>query len=214
MYYLKVLNIKDDILTVKIDKPLNKDYLKLVSANSPPILKADVLDTRVLSTEQRKLIYSLIRDISNFTGYLQEETKSILKIGFEEKTGIENISFSDCSKTDAKLFINYLIDLVIELKIPLKKRYKYLLEDNYFYYKCLVNRVCCVCGKTHADIAHVETVGMGRDRRHIDHEKHSFMSLCREHHVEQHKIGISSFISKYHIIPVRLTTEDIHKLKI
>jgi hypothetical protein len=78
-------------------------------------------------------------------------------------------------------------------------------------YMLTINRACWICGK-HADIAHVEAVGAGRDRNKIDHTKHRFMALCRSHHNQQHVMGINSFMQRYHIKPIQLEKSDLKKL--
>lgn len=51
---------------------------------------------------------------------------------------------------------------------------------------------CLVCNRDHADRAHVRTRGSGGGD-----EPENIMPLCRLHHIEQHKIGIITFIEKY-----------------
>ncbi|MGV3043490.1 putative HNHc nuclease, partial [Staphylococcus rostri] len=49
------------------------------------------------------------------------------------------------------------------------------------------------------DLAHLEAVGRGRDRTKINHYGNKVLALCRDHHTEQHTIGIKSFNEKYHL---------------
>ncbi|MGV3043505.1 putative HNHc nuclease, partial [Staphylococcus rostri] len=49
------------------------------------------------------------------------------------------------------------------------------------------------------DLAHLEAVGRGRDRTKINHYGNKVLALCRDHHSEQHVIGIKSFNEKYHL---------------
>jgi hypothetical protein len=51
---------------------------------------------------------------------------------------------------------------------------------------------CIICGKSNADKAHIKTKGSGGPD-----DDSNIMFLCRIHHVEQHKIGIITFIEKY-----------------
>lgn len=51
---------------------------------------------------------------------------------------------------------------------------------------------CLVCNRDHADRAHVKTRGSGGGD-----EPENIMPLCRLHHIEQHKIGIITFVEKY-----------------
>lgn len=55
------------------------------------------------------------------------------------------------------------------------------------------SRTCAVCGTKGCDPAHIKTVKSG------GHDTEwNVMPLCRQHHTEQHTIGIISFIEKYH----------------
>ena len=208
----KIKQVSNKQLLIESDKEINKDFIDLISNNRQLKAHIDIQDNRLITHEQRKLIYSLIRDISNFTGHDVLEIKELSKLRYELLEAGKYISFENCSKSEATDFIHMLIDLVMELDVPLGREYEYLLQDNYFFYKCLKYRKCCICGKNNADIAHVETVGIGRDRKEIDHSKHHFMSLCRTHHQEQHTIGINTFIEKYKVIPIKLGYDDIVKL--
>src|SRR5699024_11006127 len=74
---------------------------------------------------------------------------------------------------------------------------------------CLKNRLC-VLGGEHADIADYCDVSAGRNQKKINHVCNYIMTICREHHTEQQKMGIKSFFMKYHIKPIKVT-EDIAK---
>lgn len=62
-----------------------------------------------------------------------------------------------------------------------------------------VNRNCVICGKPNADLAHYEAVGRGFNRNKMNHYDKHVLALCREHHNEQHNIGVKSFDKKYHL---------------
>ncbi|MDT2451139.1 putative HNHc nuclease, partial [Enterococcus avium] len=38
--------------------------------------------------------------------------------------------------------------------------------------------------------------------------------LCRTHHQEKHQIGIAAFKNKHHVIGIKLSQEEIKKLRI
>ncbi len=88
-----------------------------------------------------------------------------------------------------------------------------MLENNKWFYYCLKYRKCCICGK-HADVCHIEVVGMGRNRQKINHETFIFYAGCRQHHQEEHQIGTKNFLNKYQIKPVKLNVEERKKLNI
>lgn len=119
----------------------------------------------------------------------------------------------NATKSTARQWVNFLIEFVLANNVPLPKIYEYLLQENAWFYQCLKYRRCCICLEQ-ADVAHVETVGMGRNRRKINHSDYRFMALCRRHHSEQHTIGLTEFLEKYVIILVKLNDEDRKKLHI
>lgn len=51
---------------------------------------------------------------------------------------------------------------------------------------------CLVCGVPDVDVAHIKTRGSGGGN-----DDDNVMHLCRDHHTEQHKIGIVTFVEKY-----------------
>jgi len=57
---------------------------------------------------------------------------------------------------------------------------------------------CIICGK-HADIHHLDAIGMGNNRKGYDDSNSRKIGLCREHHSEAHAIGVLKFQQKYHL---------------
>ena len=75
---------------------------------------------------------------------------------------------------------------------------------------CLKYRYCTVChSKQNLQINHEDTVGVGNDRRHIDHRGHRLECLCARHHTEFHSIGAVQFYNKYHFHGILLDTEQV-----
>lgn len=60
----------------------------------------------------------------------------------------------------------------------------------------LKNRPCLICGFIPSDICHVKTRGSHSLGDDINKEW-NLMPLCRNHHQEQHRIGIITFINRY-----------------
>lgn len=107
-----------------------------------------------------------------------------------------------------------ILDFIFENDIPFREGYEIAPQNQeYYFYKCVMARKCCICGKP-ADICHIETVGVGRNRRKIDHTKHTFYAGCRKHHSEEHQIGTQNFLNKYQIIPTKLNAESVKQLGI
>ena len=67
---------------------------------------------------------------------------------------------------------------------------------------CLKLKICCVSGRSDADIHHANKIGMGNDRTKVDHSNYRRMPLCRELHIECHAIGQEAFNAKYHVVGV------------
>ncbi len=156
-------------------------------------------DGRTISNEQRRKAYALIDCISEWTGYDRQDAKSWMKSLYFAKTGEESISLKDCSVTEAREFINVMIQFSIENGIPLNEPGVNLTDDisRYLYY-CLVNRKCCICGAP-ADIHHVRRIGMGANRNKIDDSDYPKEALCRFHHTVCHNESQETFDKRYHI---------------
>lgn len=157
-------------------------------------------DGRHISNEQRKKIYATVRDICEHTGYLPEEQKEWLKYLHISRTGCEYFSFSNCSMDTAREFINTMLDYCIEEGIRLTDNPLYRTDDlDHYLWYCIKKKVCCITGKPHADLHHVDAVGRGFNRRKVDDRKKRKMCLCREKHNEYHTIGAEAFYEKYHV---------------
>ena len=156
-------------------------------------------DGRMISALQRKKAYATIRDISDYTGYLPEQQKEWLKYLHIERTGADYISLSDCTMDEARGFINTILEYAIEEGIPLSDLAINRTDDigKYLYY-CIKHKKCCICGRP-GEIHHVDTIGMGNDRRKLDDLDHRKMCLCRNHHTIAHSRGMTAFEKMYHV---------------
>lgn len=172
-------------------------------------------DGRRISSEQRKKIYALCRDISDYTGHDVEDLKeNILKVGFMIKEDRDYFSLSDVDMTTARYFIEYILEFCFEWDVPLNEKTVALArEANNYLYLCLRYRRCAICGR-YADIHHVDAVGYGRNRNKVDHTKLRMIALCREHHQETHTIGWLTFRSKYHVEGILLNEKSLKELGI
>ena len=139
-------------------------------------------DGRHISAEQRKKAYATIRDIADYTGYLPEEMKQILKYQHMIRTGDAYFSLSNCSMDTAREFINTILEFALEEGIPLSENAIERTDDigKYLYY-CIMHKKCAICGKD-GEIHHEDAIGMGNDRRRIDDSGYKKICLCRMHH--------------------------------
>ncbi|MFD1418432.1 putative HNHc nuclease [Companilactobacillus keshanensis] len=214
-FYAKLQGIIGNKISAVLDDDVNISRLQKLSGNKQPTIEVEFSDGRSISVDQRKKIYALIGEISNWSGYMiADEAPQVMKWQYLMQTGKDMFSLSDCTMTQANNYLSWLLDFCFNNDIPFKTRTWDMLPNDFaMQYRCLTHRKCCICGKS-ADVAHFETVGMGRNRHHIDHGNYHFMALCREHHMEQHRIGIKEFLQKYHIKPIKLDSDDRKKLRI
>ena len=200
---------------VKPIEPLNLDHIETVSGSKDEFyIDWELADRRKLRAKQRRLFFALINDIVQWSVMPLEYIKDMFYLQYSEYTGRE-ISLSDNSKTsvsDVNTLIDLVIDFMFEWNVPFKEGYKQLpREEQYFIYQCCRHRKCLVCGDS-ADIHHLDTVGMGVDRRKVDHTQKHVMPLCRTHHENYHQLGAEKFAELYHV-PVNGIKLDAGTLK-
>jgi len=160
-------------------------------------------DGRHISAEQRKKTYATINDIAAYTGEVPEVMKEWLKYLYIYRTGAEYFSFSRCSMDTAREFINVILDYALEMGIPLMDFALDRTDDiGHYLYACLKLKKCAICGRP-GEIHHVDTIGMGNDRRTLDDSQHRKICLCRIHHTEAHTTGFESFSNKYKVYGIK-----------
>lgn len=203
-----------------IEQP-NLEHLANINDGNVQGIPVEVkfIDKRKVSALQRNFYFALLGDIVNWSGEDKEIVDEYFHNLYWEKNCGEEISLKDGSKnsmSDAKQLIDYVIDFIFDNEVPVKQGYELLpRNEEHFQYQSVTHKNCLICGQ-HADIHHIDTVGMGRDRTKVDHTKHRVMALCRIHHTEYHKIGPNEFCKKYHLTTpgIKLSEEDLKKLNI
>jgi hypothetical protein len=177
-----------------------------------PNLSDEVLvlwkDKRGITSEQRRKAWALMTEIADYQGQSKEDVYAEQKTAFTLKhleiLQGELFRLSSATVTSARAFITMLIEIVLEYGIPTKEPLYGLCDDiERYVYACLMNKKCAVCGKK-TELHHYDHVGMGRNRREIDHIGMRAYPLCREHHEEIHLIGERAFDEKYHLIPIEI----------
>ncbi|EGQ2960443.1 hypothetical protein EAF38_00830 [Staphylococcus pseudintermedius] len=177
----------------------NKDLLILDNGLDVEV-EVKPIDPYAITDKQRRKIFALCNDIEEYTGQPREYMRYMFMDYVSFVEGYERLSLSNCSRTQAKQVIEVILDWVFYNNVPLNYKTSDLLKnDKAFLYWATVNRNCVICGKSHAELAHYQAVGRGRNRRKIEHTGNKVLALCSHHHREQHNIGIDSFNDKYHL---------------
>ncbi|CAJ1227097.1 hypothetical protein LZY01_23650 [Levilactobacillus zymae] len=189
---------------------------RLIEKNIGQLVEVRFDDGRHITADQRRKVYAMISEVDRWCGnYIPELTKGQLKRMYALRKGLyENFSLSDCSIETASRFIEFLLEFCFENNIPFASQTVDAIREQYGWdIQCLKFHRCMICGRP-ADIAHVHAVGIGRNRNHISHVGNSVMALCRDHHQEQHRIGIKTFMQKNQLKGVRVTPEIAEMLQL
>lgn len=188
-----------------VDKPpINATDDLLLECGNELEVNMQKVDNRYITDQQRKFIFALCKDFSDYTGYDKEEARDMLQTANAQAKGIDVKSLSNCDMTYANGLIDYIITYFISNDIPFNantiRENQYTFDEKQTYIMAL-KRVCVVCGQIHADIHHVDHIGNGFNRNKISHIGKRALPLCRAHHAEVHSIGEQKFLQKYHLSP-------------
>lgn len=195
----KILKYDGETLLIKPLEPIDREMLQ----KQVDTIEIRLTDGREISAEQRRKIFALLRDISNWCGHEPEYIRQYTEFEFRLKNGLKPFSLSDCNKSTARDYISYLIEFCFIHCVPSRDTLLNRTDDiSKYLYQCIEHRRCAVCNKP-SDIHHIDTVGMGRDRDTIIHKGMEVIALCREHHTQGHTEG-QSFLDKYHIYGIKL----------
>jgi len=198
------------------DESANK-FMATYQLFKQTLIEIQVRDDREISAQQRKFIYALFRDISNWSGDMPEYVKQLFKMWFEEFKDVDEFSLRDVEKSVAAELITFMLDFVAEHDVPLKFKPLDALEPDdikHWEYMSLINGFDVIDGSKPVELAHGEhAVGMGRDRNAISNVGNTVFSLSHAHHMELHRVGLPEFKSKYHINGVLVTPEILRELE-
>lgn len=160
------------------------------------------VDPRQARPKQRRLFFALLQDIWAWSGEPVEWLKAYFYSRYTIRTNGKMISLADGTEntvSDASYLIDDVIEFVFQFGVPVKQGYELLPRDeDQFQFRCVKYRRCLICGK-HADIHHVDEIGSGRNRSHLDHTQFRLAALCREHHQEAHQLGLAEFLKRHHL---------------
>lgn len=187
----------------KLTHKPNLDHIETVSGSTDEYYTySELADTRKARPQQRRFFFALLSDIYTWSGMPTDFLKNLFYLQYESYTFGKQISLSDTTESsvsDANQLLDLVIDFMFECHVPFKEGYKLLpREQEYYLFQCCRHRVCMICGNR-ADIHHVDVIGAGLNRTHVDHTKRHVMALCRVHHSEIEQIGSVAFSAKYHV---------------
>lgn len=220
-----VIKVVGQDVTVHFDEEM--DVMKLTRymiEGQRPTVGIIISDQRSFSVEQRRKWWALLGDFAEYTGYVNpkkqdlDEAAFVVKTEFVRETGGEWFSWSDKSPmtmSEASKVLDFLIDYMIERDIPFATKTWDSIKDDYAVQMlALKKRMCVICMAPDAQVAHFNAVGMGRNRNKLIASDFLYMSLCSKHHMEQHNVGIKTFMQMHIVKPVKLTDQQIREFGI
>ena len=200
------------------DEESANQFLSTFQLFKQTLVEIQVRDDREISAQQRKFIYALFRDISNWSGDLPEYVKQVFKMWFEQWKDLDEFSLRDVEKSVAAGLITFMLDFVAEHNVPLSFKPLDALEPEdvaHFEYACLMNKCCVICGKKPSELHHIDTVAAnGGYRAKINHLGLRAAQLCTIHHEEAGRLPPETFLSKYHINGIKIDERiaKVHRL--
>ena len=214
----KIVDADSGFLTIRV--PYTPEYVRQDMEKVIVFLP----DGRKHSINQHGKVWALIGEIALWAGYKASESSQVnamLKRDFLiqrfdqlSAAAIKSFSMSDVDVSTASLYIDWLVEFVLENNIPTKRPVTDLCEDiQQTVYAAMMHRRCIVCGQR-ADLHHVDRVGMGNDRREICHIGMRALPLCRTHHQEAHQHGDRVLCEKYHMEPVVIDERVAQKYRL
>lgn len=201
----KIIGYDGSQLLLKPDLPIDRELMQKNIGS----VEIRLNDGRSISNEQRRKIFGIIRDIANWSGHDPDgyadpyAIRPFLQLDFCLKSDCECFSLSDVDMTTARHFLTYLIEFCFSHCVPTRDTLLNQTDDiGKYLYLCLEHRKCAICNK-HAEVHHVDRIGMGRDREKIVHIGLKAIALCRAHHDEAH-LDEKTFFEKYHVYGIKL----------
>lgn len=205
----EIIEHKGDIITVKLFDKLTEENKKVYDRNGRLFAVVELFDPDSITQSQRSHYWALIGDMEFYTGMGIEYWDARMKLGFMHHQMLDelpSVAINGMSKARASLFLEFIIIYCIQKGIPFRKNQFYLpRESSNFLYWMTNTGGCIICGDLDSDLHHATNlVGMGNDRSKKKHWESTFMSLCRTHHNEAHNLGLTDFMAKHLVKPIKL----------
>lgn len=168
-YLAKIIKVEGNRLTLELKDELNIARLKTIFDGYDGERQAEIFikDPRGFTVEQRRFTFALMQDIYIYTGEPLESLKDVFYWQFRYFTG-KNISLSNQSENtvdEVSTLDELILDFIFANDIPFREGYEIPPQnEQYFFYKCVTNRTCCICGKKNADIDHFDKASLGKTK--------------------------------------------------
>src|SRR5690625_3926036 len=151
-YFSRILGVKENdkgtYLMLHIPEEQVQRKITKYRNNSTITAEVRINDNRTITPDQRKKIFATIRDISDFTGDHPEDLRAWLLYDYCIKTGEMPFSLSNCSISQAREFITFIIDFILKEDIPLSDSALRRTEDiDRYLWGCIKYKKCAICGK-------------------------------------------------------------------
>ena len=213
----EIINRDGDELTIKLFDELTDEDIDRYKIGERLFAVVELFDPDSITADQRKQLYALFGDMEDYTGNTLESWESLMKLKFMHHEFLDefpSLATNQMTKTMAGKFIEFVIIYCIQNGIPFRKDQVYLpRESSKYIYWATITRHCVVCGQQHADLHHATNlVGSGGNRRTHDHWNSTFLALCRNHHNEAHNLGLTEFMKKYLVKPIKLKRNELKRL--
>lgn len=180
-------------------------------------VRVELADGRSRTPEQLRKAWAIMSDIAIWqSGDKRDAKEDVYKplaakfsADVQQSLSKQLFHLSTADVTTAREFISFLIEICLEYDIPMSRPLGELSDDiDRYVYACAVHRKCAVCGQR-AEIHHVDIIGMGGDRKHMDHRGMRALPLCRKHHMEAHDKGTDTMMAAWHLVPLVIDDEIV-----
>ncbi|WP_273715337.1 putative HNHc nuclease [Leuconostoc mesenteroides] len=215
------------LVTLRMSDDDLRTLQKYHATNQQQVLSVIASDDNEPTPKQRRFAFALLNDIwlSQVGGAWLETVESTRRHFYGMYEYYHGLDFGEFSlsavkgnNSDTNEFINMLLDYAALHDIALSVKPLNELEPQeiaHWEYQCLMNKCCVICGKRPSDLHHLDgsRVGMGSDRRVVNHLGRKAVQLCREHHQMFHT-DESKFMKQFHINGIVINDEiaEVHRL--
>ncbi|MFP1610701.1 putative HNHc nuclease [Leuconostoc suionicum] len=215
------------LVTLRMSDDDLRTLQKYHATNQQQVLSVIASDDNEPTPKQRRFAFALLNDVwlSQVGGAWLETVESTRRHFYGMYEYYHGLDFGEFSlsavkgnKSDTNEFINMLLDYTALHDIALSVKPLNELEPqeiSHWEYQCLMNKCCVICGKRPSDLHHLDgsRVGIGSDRKNVNHLGKKAVQLCREHHQMFHS-DENKFMKKFHINGIAINDEiaRVHRL--